>query len=532
MAGPDSASDLQTERATRETELEEITRAMTAGHLLPGGPVVEVRETHASRVFLTASEVYKLKKPVNLGFLDYSTLSRRRNMCEQEVSLNRRLAPDVYLGVERLTRSRGGELRLNERGRAVDYLVHMRRLPDERSLNSLLRSGGASQEDVRRVGATLGEFHMGAEPAPSSLGLGTFRRNATENLEQLDAFWPARLPRKVLSEIDTRFDELMKQCWPVVERRARSGRVRDGHGDLRMEHVYLEGPVQVIDCVEFSKRYRASDTALDLAFLVMDMAANGYPEMVVPLLEGYRDRTDDGVSPVLPLYSCYRSLVRAKVAFILEAEGDVPDEARAAARLEARLHLHYAVRMLRNDGRPLLITVGGLPGTGKTTLARALAVATGSTTRSADEIRKRLAGLSSNVHPEEGINSGIYSDDMNRRVYGALIDEADAALRLGRNCILDATFRRTDDLAAVKDLAERLGAQLVTVRCEAPEATVVERLQRREVTPDPWSDATVDTYRAHRSESESASEPSNDLAVSTTLPLIEQVDLVLSHLWE
>ena len=294
MAGPDSASDLQTERATRETELEEITRAMTAGHLLPGGPVVEVRETHASRVFLTASEVYKLKKPVNLGFLDYSTLSRRRNMCEQEVSLNRRLAPDVYLGVERLTRSRGGELRLNERGRAVDYLVHMRRLPDERSLNSLLRSGGASQEDVRRVGATLGEFHMGAEPAPSSLGLGTFRRNATENLEQLDAFWPARLPRKVLSEIDTRFDELMKQCWPVVERRARSGRVRDGHGDLRMEHVYLEGPVQVIDCVEFSKRYRASDTALDLAFLVMDMAANGYPEMVVPLLEGYRDRTDDG----------------------------------------------------------------------------------------------------------------------------------------------------------------------------------------------------------------------------------------------
>ena len=514
-----------------DSELDEITQAMTEGGLLPHESVVEVRETHASRVFITASDVYKLKKPVNLEFLDYSTISRRRRMCRQEVSLNQRLAPDVYLGVERVTREADGELKLNGRGSVVDYLVHMRRLPDERALDRLLRTGSASSEVVRRVGTVLGEFHRRAEPAPIAFGPRTFRRNARENLQSLRSLWPATLPEAIRDEIEVRFDALLRQDWPAIVNRAADGKVRDGHGDLRMEHVYLEDQIHVIDCVEFSKRYRASDTALDIAFLVMDMESNGYPDMVEPLLAGYRVGSSDEIGPVLPLYNCYRSLVRAKVAFILEGEGDVPDGARAAARLSGRLNLHYALRLLRGDKRPLLIAVGGLPGTGKSTLARALAAATGSSLRSADETRKRLAGLGSDNHPAERINGGIYSDAMNERVYATLLEEAASALQRGRNCILDATFRRMHDLAAVSALADRVGAQLAVIRCEAPEATVLGRLEQRSNTPDPWSDATVETYRAHRDEFESGPQHSDQIAVTTTLPLAEQVDLVLSRIW-
>lgn len=504
---------------------------MTAGALFSDSAQVEVRETHGSRVFLTVSDVYKLKKPVNLGFLDYSTPARRGRMCRQEVALNQRLAPDVYLGVERLTRGPDGALRFNGRGPVVDYLVHMRRLPDDRALDAQLRAGKAGQDEVRNVGAILGAFHAAATPAPVALGPATFRRNARENFEQVRTSWPATLPRHILGEISARFSEALEGGRAEIAQRAEAGRVRDGHGDLRMEHVYLEERIEVIDCVEFSKRYRASDTALDFAFLVMDMESSGFPDLVDPLVEAYESQMNDDICGVRRLYTVYRALVRAKVAFILAEEGDVPDATRRAGLLGARQNVHYALQALRGGQAPMLIAVGGLPGTGKSTLARALADTIGATVRSADETRKRLAGLDENVHPEHGIDDGIYSDAMNKRVYGSLLDHAVANLNRGRNCILDATFRREEDLDAVGELAARHGAKFVSIRCTAPEKTVLERLTKRETTPDPWSDATVETYFAHRREA-GGEHPAATVTVATTLPMHEQVDVVLGHLWE
>jgi hypothetical protein len=515
-------------------ELRDLTNALVGGSLLSSQAVpIEIRETHASLVFLTPSDVYKLKKPVDLSFLNYSTLRRRSRMCRQEVVLNRRLAPDVYLGADKVTRERDGSLRLNGRGRVIDYLVHMRRLPDGRSLDVLLRVGAITVEDIRRVGARIGVFHRDAIPAPRRFGPRTFLRNARENLLQLQASMGPAFPTPVVEELWGYFQSAQSRFRPVIEERAEAGRIRDGHGDLRAEHVYLEDGITIIDCIEFNPRYRLSDTALDFAFLAMDVAANGYPDLVNPLVQSYERSAGDNLTTVLPFYCWYRALVRAKVSSLLTREKHISGETRSAAALSLRRHVHHALRLARGDQRPLLLVVGGLPGTGKTTVARALGGAIGASVQGADETRKRLAGLGAGVHPATPIDAGLYSGQMNQRVYGALMAGASDALARGRSVVLDATFRRRNDREAARSLASRLGARFLMVECEAPDRVVIDRLRGRVKMPDPWSDATVETFHAYRARHGPPAElqRSECLTVVTTRPLITQVDRVLTFLW-
>ena len=515
-------------------DVREITDMLADACTRQGQPGrIEVRETNASRVFLTPTEVYKLKKPVDLGFLDYSTLRRRSRMCRQEVALNRRLAPNVYIGIDRVTRARDGLVRLNGPGLVADYLVHMRRLPDDRSLDGLLHSGSATDEDLRSVGARIGAFHWDAVPVARGFGPSTFIRNARENLLQLQSCAGATLPVAIFEELAAYFEDVRSRTRRLLDKRAEAGHIRDGHGDLRAEHIYLENQVTIIDCIEFNARYRVGDTALDFAFLAMDLAASGYPDRVSPLVQSYESAAADDVAGVLPLYCWYRALVRAKVAFILEGDEGVSDETRHAAALAARRHLYHALRIARDDNQPLLLAIGGLPGTGKTTLARALSGATGAHLGSADETRKRLAGLGPGVHPASAVDTDLYGGEMNRRVYGALFEAASEALRRGRNTVLDATFRRRIDRQAARSLADRRGARFLFIECEAADTVVAERLQRRVTMPDPWSDATVETFKAHRSRYEPPHEiqHSEHLRVTSTRPLLEQVDSVLSFLW-
>ncbi len=497
------------------------------------GPI-EMRETHASQVFLTESDVYKRKKPVNLGFLNYSTLRRRGYMCRQELLLNRRLAPDAYLDVETVTRERDGSLRLNGRGRIVEYLVHMKRLPDECSLAALLQAEDVTEADLWWVGARIGRFHREAAPAAPVFGPKTFVRNARENLTQLRSAVRGILPDIVFAELHDYFEKAWLQSRGVLEARIAAGFIREGHGDLRAEHVYLREGITIIDCIEFNPRYRRSDTALDFAFLAMDVHALGYPELVDPLVRGYESAAADDVTSLLPLYCWYRALVRAKVAAILTREEGISEETRGAAALSLRRHVHHALRFARDSSQPLLVVVAGLPGTGKTTLARPVGAAISAQVISADEVRKRSAGLGPGVHPTSDIDSGLYSSEMNRRVYRSLMERAGRALQLGRSIVLDGTFRRPDDREAVRALAIAHGARLLMVECQAPDEIVEERLRGRVLNPDTWSDATVETFHAHRRQYEPPAglERAQFLRVSTESPVMAQVDRVLSALWE
>ena len=515
--------------------LEQLIKALSDPGIYPGHPAhVAVRQTHASCVFLTESDAYKLKKPVKLEFLDYSTLRRRSFMCRREVELNRRLAPDVYLGVEPLTSGRGGALQIGGGGRVVNYLVHMRRLPDEAMLSSLLGDNAAGEPEVRRVARRIADFHATTLAVPAAFGSpSVLWRNADENLRTVRAKETALVFREMAAEVEAFTRAFLGSRRALIRERAANGRVRDGHGDLRCEHVYLyDGKLAIIDCVEFSRRFRFADVALDLAFLTMDLTASGYPDMTDILVDEYERSSGDRIGALLDYFSCYRAMVRAKVALVRAAEAEFSRREREQARAEAARDLYTALRFARGDRRPILALVSGLPGSGKTTVAGLAAQVIAARVISADRERKRLGGLGPHEHREEAYSAGLYRPEMNTRVYGALIDAASDAVARGRSVVLDATYRRRADRLAVGEVARRLGAHLVIIECTAPESVIRKRLERRLAADDAWSDATWETYLRQRNEFEppDATERPNVVRLHSDRGSDAQLRELLSHL--
>lgn len=499
-----------------------------------GGPV-EVRETHASVVFLVGGDVYKLKKPVNFGFLDYSTLARRRLMCRREVELNRRLAPGVYLGVIPITKGPTG-FALGGRGQTVDYLVHMRRLDDEESLAALVRSGRATEVDVRRVARRIAAFHAQAARGPSIDRFGrpaAITRNHEENFAQVRPFVGSVISRETFDEIASGARRFLANERETLLSRVAAGNIRDGHGDLRAEHVYLEDGIEIIDCIEFNRRFRYADTAADLAFLAMDLDALGAPDLSRALVAEYARAAGDDVAPVIRFYLCYRAFTRGKVACLRSSQPGQPQAARDAEVAEARRYFHLALKYARADSRPVLVLMAGLTGTGKSTLAAALGDVLAAEVVTADEVRKRLAGISAGEHRDDPLDSGLYAPEVNVQVYGALLAAAESALLRGRSVILDGTYRRRSDRDAARFLARRIGARFAAVECLAPDEVVRERIEQRRAEVSSWSDGRWEVYLQQRA----AFEPLDEIAslerviVDASAPLAMQTEQVL-HLVE
>ncbi|MBA4179138.1 MAG: gluconate kinase [Anaerolinea sp.] len=512
-----------------------VTELRDSGLFGCGPRLIEVRQTHASVVFLTPSDVYKLKKPVNLGFLDYSTLRRRALMARREVDLNRRLAPSVYLGVKRLVRAPDGSLGFSDRGPAVDYLVHMRRLPDQSSLAARVASAEASEADVRRVARRIAAFHAAAAPGPARYGSGALLwRNASENLASLDSPAGRLLARPMGEEVGAFLRDFLHSRKEALAARVAAGKVKDGHGDLRCEHVYFEGDaIQIIDCIEFCSRFRFGDVALDLAFLAMDLAVAGCPRLARALVEEYELASGDGLAALMPFCMSYRATVRSKVALVRAGEPEFGVAGQGSACLEAARYLYAALRFSRGDETPWLVAVGGLTGSGKTTAARLLSAVLPAGVVSADETRKRLAGLGPDEHRYLPAGEGLYSAEMNRAVYRRLAERAEAALRRGEWAILDATYRRRADREALRELARRLGARFLFVECTAPEEVVRARLAGREARGgDPWSDGTWETYRSQQASFEPLAGPerADSMVLPTALGQMEQANRVLGRL--
>ncbi|HET7722865.1 MAG TPA: AAA family ATPase, partial [Acidimicrobiales bacterium] len=387
-------------------------------------------ETHSGVVFFLGDRAYKLKKPVDLGFLDFRTREARLDACRREVALNRRLAPDVYLGIADVS---------GPDGRPCEHLVVMRRMPDDRRLSSMVAAGVDVGEHLADLAVLLADFHAGADRSPSVdelAGRDAVRRRWETNHDEMAPFRGTVLDAETDDGIITLARRYLAGRGPLFEQRIEEGRVCDGHGDLLADDIFCldDGP-RVLDCLEFDDRLRFGDVLADVAFLAMDLERLGRPDLASEFLARYRDASGDRWPPSLAHHHiAYRAQVRAKVAAVRWSQGDTAS-APAAARLLALCHDHL------RQARVRLVLVGGSPGTGKSTVARGIATPLDAVMFRSDEVRKSIAGLDPLVPAPAPLEAGLYRPAMTDATYTELLARARAALELGRTVVLDATWR-------------------------------------------------------------------------------------------
>lgn len=472
-----------------EAAARDLRAALSDPAVYPDRPArVAVRETHISWVFLAGDRAYKLKKPLVLPFVDYGTPRRRRRLCREEVRLNRRLAPDVYLGVRALVAAPDG-VRFADEGdrRALDYVVEMRRYDERTTLAATLARGELTLAQITQTAQALAHFHARARPvATRGAQAPAVERRMTENFHELLALVEQRAETDRVLALERFLHAFAVTHASTLQRRAAEGFVRDVHGDLRAEHVLLGDRLQVVDCVEFDRGLREIDVADDLAFLVMDLTAHGGERFADVLLDAYRAAGGDpGEDRLIAFYAVHRALVRAKVELVRAGQARPASAAHGHRSAAARALLELAERFAWRARLPLAIVVCGAPAAGKSSLAQALAAVSGLPHLSSDVTRKRLAGLK----PTSRAPGELYREDWNRLTYAELGRRATQEIAAHGGAIVDATFRRRADRDAFAQTFAG-GAPLLFVECQAPAQTLARRAKRREHEPDRVSDAS------------------------------------------
>lgn len=443
---------------------------------------LEVEESHISKVFLTGPFVYKVKKPVALGFLDFSTLQKRRFFCEREVFLNQRLSHGVYLEVVAVTREPGG-CSLNGPGEHLEYAVKMRQLPRERTMQELVRRGELEPAMVQDLAAVLADFYREAEGGDHINSLGSLEvvaSNVEENFTQTAPFVPDILDQERFDHLHLAVNTFINRHQKLFQRRTRTGRIRDCHGDLRLDHVYFLDDLQIIDCIEFNDRFRYTDVAADLAFLAMDLDYHGCSRLGVSLIRSYAAAAlDPEVFALLDFYKCYRAHVRAKVDCIRVAEGGLSVHQRQLEEEKARSYFDLAHSYAERLRRPTLWIVCGVIASGKSTIARELATGLQLRVVGSDAVRKQLFGLDPEEPAPAPYGEGIYTPAATDNTYERLSLAAWEELALGNSAVLDATFAKRRHRQKVRQLAAELGAMIIFVECLCPRSLLRQRLKER-----------------------------------------------------
>lgn len=454
-------------------------------------------ETLISVIVFLGDRAYKIKKPVRLDYLDFSTLEARERMCKREVELNRRLAPDVYLGVADVN---------GPDGTPCEHLVVMRRMPDELRLSALVAAGAPLDGHLRDLARLLAIFHGRARRGPeidAMARVDAVRARWEDNFATMGPFAGTVFDAADLERAERLAHNFVARRGPLFDQRVRAGHACDGHGDLQCADVFCldDGP-RVLDCIEFEDSLRYCDVAEDLAFLLMDLERLGAPALASKVRRYYEEFSGEVLPPALVhLYVAYRAQVRAKVAALRWGQ-----EPAGESRTEARQLLRVCLAHLE-AARVRLVIVGGLPGTGKSTLARGLAEEVGATVVRTDEIRETLTATGAG-HGEE-YREGAFAPAVTEAVYAAALDQAATSLQMGQSCVLDASWSDAGLRSEVRALGARAGAELTELRCVVDEVTAAGRIRTRaaggkdpsRATPavaeamagefDPWPEARV-----------------------------------------
>ena len=495
---------------------------------------VTLQETHISRVFLTGDFVYKVKKPVDLDFLDFTTLEKRRHFCRMEVDLNRRLTHGIYQGVVSITKN-DQSYDLEGAGETVEYAVKMKQLPAGSTMARLLPQGRLDTPSVNQLARVLAAFYETARSGPKINAAGswdTFKTNCEENFSQTEEFAGNLIDKRMYQIISSASRSFLQQRKELFERRVKENKIREGHGDLRTDHIYFTPDgIQIIDCIEFNERFRCGDIAADLAFLAMDLDFEGYPGIAKTLLEAYVHHSGDpDVMVLLDFYKSYRAVVRAKVNCFRLKQGGLVEEEQTKLRSHTRRFINLAYRYAQQFARPTVWVVCGMIASGKSTLAQALADALQIKVLRSDVVRKKLFDRQVFDSREEEFGEGIYSQDATSLTYGKLLLLAHEEIERGRSVILDATFSRKDQRREVLRLVEDRDADIVFVECRCREVVIRQHLRNRKKSPA-ISDARLKHLEEFKSRFEALDEipAGNKIIVNTERPLAEIVEKILPH---
>jgi uncharacterized protein len=492
-------------------------------------------QTHISWVFIAPPFVFKVKKPVNLGFLDFSTLEKRRHFCQRELELNRRLCPEVYLEVIPIYAS-GDRFSLNAKGEPIEYALKMKQLPKGWFLNELLAKGVVGETEINRVISRLHQFYEADVPsqevehwgAPEKLKIST-----DENFAQVEAFAGKTISPVAFEAIRHFTNGFCAANQQLFNERIQQHRIRDCHGDLHLDHVHITPEATTIfDCIEFNDRFRFIDIANDLAFLAMDFDFDGARELSNLLLRNAASELGDtGLLKLANFYKCYRAFVRGKVESIQASslEAADPQEHTKRAVRYFRLALRYAI----SGSQPLVLVIMGRVGTGKSTVARQLGSELDWPVFSSDRIRKTLAGVPLTERTAPELRENVYSDQMTDQTYQELVGQGLAALATCGGVILDATFSSRARRDYLRDECAKANVLLQVVELHTEKGEIANRLKKRGRTAEEISDARLEDLEKLSAAYEPPLELVPDLiAISTSAAISDALKTVLLHLAE
>jgi aminoglycoside phosphotransferase family enzyme/predicted kinase len=510
--------------------LPELVQALLDPKAYPETPQrIELVQTQMSFVFLTDKYVYKVKKPVNLGYLDYTTLERRQLYCQREVELNRRLCADVYLGVVPVNRRKGG-IFVGGKGKTIEYAVKMCRLPQEAMVDVLLAKNQVSSEMVNRLAEKLVGFHQEAETNANISrfgGIDTIIQNTEENFTQTEKYIGATISQEKYRRIKDYTNHFIQQNTPLFHKRMAEGRIRDCHGDLHAAHICFANGICIYDCIEFNDRFRYCDVASEVAFLAMDLDHYGRADLSHSFVNAYIDRSgDEKLLALLNFYKCYRAYVRGKVASFKFNDPYVTGSEKREAQEAASSYFDLAHSYLRS--KLVLFITTGLVGTGKTVLAQALAKRLGLVVISSDMTRKKLAGIPQTEHRFDELDTGIYSNEFSLLTYDTMFTEARQVLGEGSSVILDASFIKAGERRKAKALAEETGADFFILECVLDEESIKQRLAQR-LEEASVSDGRWEILEPQKRRFEPVVEvpPQNHVIIDTSKPVEENIRQIL-----
>lgn len=459
---------------------------------------IRVVQTHISAVFLAGDFAYKVKKPVDFGFLDYSTFERREEFCREELRLNRRLSPDVYLGLARIVSGLDGKLRIdiapgNEP--PVEWAVRMRRLLESDMLPALLARGGVNEEAIRRIARRIASFHAEAAVDDESRRFGApeqVEETVTGNLRHAEEAAGPLLTPDVHERLRTYIARFVAEKRELLGKRAATGKVRRCHGDLRLQNICLDPDlgdgIQIFDCIEFNARYQCVDVIADLAYLAMDLDLAGRADLRWALVDEYQAQASDpDLATLLPFYQCYRACVRGKIGILAAAEFEIPEAKRHEEAEIADAAFALALSYATKRESPTLIAMHGFSGSGKSTVARRLARTEPAVLLATDVIRKELTEPMRKLSPE------AYEEEKRHIVYSSMFTRARHWLNRGENVVLDATFLFRNHRDRARGIADGV-ADFRLIDCRCPDGELRQRLRERTAKGGSVSDATEAVY--------------------------------------